>query len=147
MNARNAVDGVYYFLEYRLNKSSIKFENAVPEDLRVMVDLHDFQQMLLNLFINAVHAMKDGGTLSVRGHRDNGAVKIDVIDTGVGVAPENIGRIFDPFFSTKPTGEGTGLGLWLTYGTMKNYNGDITVESEVGKGSRFTISFPEQVKG
>jgi signal transduction histidine kinase len=147
VNVRNAVDGVYHFVEYKIQKSNIKFVNDVPHDLHIIVDLHDFQQMLLNLMINAVHAMHDGGHLSIRGHQENGTIKIDIIDTGIGIAPENVGRIFDPFFTTKPTGEGTGLGLWLTYGIMKNYGGEITVESEVGKGSRFTMSFPKAVKG
>jgi signal transduction histidine kinase len=145
VNIRNAVDGVYHFVEYKIQKSNIKFVNDVPDDLHVVVDLHDFQQMLLNLMINAVHAMHNGGHLSIRGHRDKGAIKIDVIDTGSGIAPDNIGRIFDPFFTTKPTGEGTGLGLWLTYGIMKNYSGEIAVESDVGKGSMFTMTFPVTV--
>lgn len=147
VNVRNAVDGVHAFLEYRISKSGITFVNAVPEDLRVMVDLHDLQQMLMNLMINAVHAMQDGGELSVRGLQENGGARIDIVDTGAGIASENISRIFDPFFTTKPTGEGTGLGLWLTYGIMKNYGGEVTVESEPGKGSRFTMSFPVATKG
>lgn len=147
VNVRNAVDGIYHFVEYRIQKNKITFVNDVPQDLHVVVDLHDFQQMLLNLMINAVHALDNGGHLRINGHRDNGTIKIDVIDTGIGIAPENIGKIFDPFFTTKPTGEGTGLGLWLTYGIMKNYNGEITVESNVGKGSRFTMSFPAAARG
>jgi signal transduction histidine kinase len=101
----------------------------------------------MNLMINAVHAIQDGGNLRIEGKQENGAVRICIIDTGAGIASENISRIFDPFFTTKPTGEGTGLGLWLTYGIMKNYNGEITVESEVGKGSRFTMSFPAAARG
>ncbi len=150
VNVRNAVDGMYHFVEYNVQKSNIVFANDVPDNLRISVDLHDFQQMLLNLMINAVHAMRGGGRLTISGRRDNGAVRIDIADTGAGIAPEHVGRIFDPFFTTKPTGEGTGLGLWVTYGIMKSYNGEITVESEVGKGSRFTMSFPgndETVKG
>ncbi|MEK6743243.1 MAG: ATP-binding protein [Nitrospirota bacterium] len=147
VNVRNAVDGVYHFVEYKMQKSNVTFDNSVPDSLHVIVDLHDFQQMLLNLIINAVHAMHDGGKLSIQGRQDNGSVKIDIIDTGIGIAPENVGRIFDPFFTTKPTGEGTGLGLWLTYGIMKNYNGEITVESDRGKGSRFTMSFPLTLNG
>ena len=108
VNVRNAVDGVYHFVEYKIQKNNITFVNDVPEDLHVVVDLHDFQQMLLNLMINAVHAMSNGGHLSISGHRDNGAVKIDIIDTGTGIAPENISRIFDPFFTTKPTGRRDG---------------------------------------
>ena len=147
VNVRHAVDGVYHFVEYKIQKNDIKFINNVPDNLHVIVDPHDFQQMLLNLMINAVHAMQSGGHLSIGGHQDNGTIKIEVIDTGVGIAPENVGRIFDPFFTTKPTGEGTGLGLWLTYGIMKNYNGEITVESDMAKGSRFTMSFPSPVNG
>jgi signal transduction histidine kinase len=146
VNVRNAVDGVYHFVEYKMQKNNILFVNDLPDELHVIVDPHDFQQMLLNLMINAVHAMHTGGRLGISGHRDGGAIKIDIIDTGIGIAPEHVGRIFDPFFTTKPTGEGTGLGLWLTYGIMKNYNGEITVESDVGKGSRFTMSFPTAVK-
>jgi signal transduction histidine kinase len=147
VNVRNAVDGVYAFLEYRISRSGITFINAVPDNLRIIVDLHDLQQMLMNLMINAVHAIQDGGNLRIEGKQENGAVRIGIIDTGAGISSENIGRIFDPFFTTKPTGEGTGLGLWLTYGIMKNYNGEITVESEVGKGSRFTMSFPAAAQG
>lgn len=142
VNVRNAVDSVYSFLEYKIRKGRVEFRNEVPDDLQIVTDVHDFQQMLLNLFINAVHAMERGGMLSVRGAREDSAVTIEVADTGVGIARENINRIFDPFFTTKPTGEGTGLGLWLTYEIIRNYNGEISVESEVGKGSRFILRFP-----
>ena len=144
MNIRNSVDSVYHLLEYKMKKVKIAFRNEVVDDLRFTFDVHDFQQLLLNLFINAIHAMENGGTLAVRGVRKDSAVNIEVIDSGGGIEPENIGRIFDPFFTTKPTGEGTGLGLWLTYEIVRNYSGDIAVESETGKGSRFIMSFPVQ---
>lgn len=142
MNIRNSVDSVYSFLEYKLKKGRIAFSNEIPDDLHFIFDVHDFQQMLLNLFINAIHAMKDGGTLAVSGSKDASGVVIEVSDTGCGIEPENVSRIFDPFFSTKPVGEGTGLGLWLTYEIIRNYNGEISVESDVGKGSRFILRFP-----
>ncbi len=116
----------------------------MPADLRITFDVHDFQQLLLNLFINAIHAMKNGGTLEVKGCRNDSAVSLEVIDNGCGIEQENIGRIFDPFFTTKPTGEGTGLGLWLTYEIIRNYSGEIAVESVPGKGSRFIMRFPVQ---
>ena len=147
VNVLNAVDSIYHSLEFKLQNNNIQFFNEIPHNLHVTVDLHDFQQILLNLMINAVQAMQNGGRLTIRGHLDNGSVKIDVLDTGTGIAPENVSSIFDPFFTTKPTGEGTGLGLWLTYGIMKSYNGEIIVESALGKGSRFTMSFPEAVIG
>ncbi|MDA8171946.1 MAG: ATP-binding protein [Nitrospiraceae bacterium] len=139
---RNAVDSVYSFLEYKLKKGVIVFRNEVPADLHFTFDVHDFQQMLLNLFINSVHAMKDGGILNTGGRQEDSKVTIVVTDTGCGIAPEHIGRIFDPFFTTKPAGEGTGLGLWLTYEIARNYNGEIAVESEIEKGSRFVLKFP-----
>ena len=110
--------------------------------IRMLFDMHDFQQMLLNLFINAIHAMRDGGTLEVKANEDDANLTIAVVDSGCGIEAENIGRIFDPFFTTKPTGEGTGLGLWLTYEIIRNYNGEITVESEPGKGCSFVMKFP-----
>ena len=139
---RDTVDSTYSFLEYKIKRSKIAFVNLVPDDLRFIFDVHDFQQLLLNLFINATHAMKNGGTLEVGGRREDSAVVVEVTDNGCGIEPENITRIFDPFFTTKPTGEGTGLGLWLTYEIIRNYNGEISVESEVGKGSRFIMRFP-----
>lgn len=144
MNIRNSVDGVYSFLEYKMKKAKIAFKNEVAADLRFTFDVHDFQQLLLNLFINAIHAMNNGGTLEIKGYRKDSAVSIEVIDNGCGIEQENIGKIFDPFFTTKPTGEGTGLGLWLTYEIIRNYRGEISVESETGKGSRFIIRFPVQ---
>jgi len=144
LNVRKAVEVVYEFLEYKIKKSRIQFANRIPDGLMVRFDAQDFQQMLLNLFINAVHAMPGGGTLDVTGQRGNGTVEIEVADSGCGIAAEHIGKIFDPFFTTKPTGEGTGLGLWLTYEIVKNYRGDISVESEEGRGSRFIMKFPAE---
>ncbi|MBI5098445.1 MAG: HAMP domain-containing protein [Nitrospirae bacterium] len=142
INIRNMVDSVYFFLEYKMKKGKVAFRNEVPDALRFTCDVHDFQQLLLNLFINAIHAMQHGGILEIRGYNEDSAVTIEVIDTGCGIEHGHIGKIFDPFFTTKPTGEGTGLGLWLTYEIVRNYNGEISVESETGKGSRFIMRFP-----
>jgi two-component system, NtrC family, sensor kinase len=144
MNIRSAVESIYSFLDYKMKKAKIAFKNEVAADLRVTFDIHDFQQLLLNLFINAIHAMEKGGTLEVKGYRRDSVISIEVIDNGCGIEQENIGKIFDPFFTTKQTGEGTGLGLWLTYEIIRNYGGDIAVESVTGKGSRFIVRFPVQ---
>ncbi|MHB8880575.1 MAG: sensor histidine kinase [Thermodesulfovibrionales bacterium] len=142
VNIRTSVASVYSFLEYKMKKRKIEFINGISDDLSLLFDVHDFQQLLLNLFINAVHAMPEGGTLEVLGHAGASGVSLEVTDTGCGIEAGNIGKIFDPFFTTKPTGEGTGLGLWLTYEIMRNYNGEISVYSEPGKGSRFVLRFP-----
>jgi signal transduction histidine kinase len=142
VNVRNAVEGAYSFLRYKISDGRIAFRNEVPEELGFTFDAHDLQQLLLNLFINAVHAMRAEGVLTVRAAGHESFVAIDIIDNGAGIPPENLGRVFDPFFTTKPAGEGTGLGLWLAYEVVRSYGGEIAVESETGKGSRFTMRFP-----
>lgn len=142
LNIEKAINEIYSFIEYRLKKGKIHFSNEIENGLNIYIDPHDFQQVILNLFINAIQAMNSGGSLRVVGYRKDSMVMIDVIDSGAGIAQEDLGRVFDPFFTTKSPGEGTGLGLWLSYEIMKTYNGEITVESEVGKGSKFTLSFP-----
>jgi signal transduction histidine kinase len=96
---------------------------------------------MINLMINAIQSMKQGGTLSVNAFRNNSKVILEVSDTGDGIEEENLDKIFDPFYTTKRPGEGTGLGLWLTYEIVKNYDGEISVHSKKGKGSTFTIKF------
>ena len=142
MNVKDSINGVYTFLWPKLKKSRIHFLNEVEDGLFIVFDPHDFHQVILNLFINAIHAMKGEGRLTVRGYRDDSKIKVEVIDTGEGISQENLGKIFDPFFTTKPPGEGTGLGLWMCYNIIKNYNGEIYAESEVGKGTKFTLTFP-----
>lgn len=144
IDIRDAAEKTRSFLSYRLEKREVSFANEVPVDLRFTMDPHDFQQVLLNLYINAVDAMGKEGVLTVKGSRSDGAVVIEVADTGCGIPPENIGRIFDPFFTTKPPGEGTGLGLWLTYEIIRTYDGSISVDSRPGAGSRFTMRFPAE---
>lgn len=141
-NIRDAINEVYSFIEYSFKKGRIQFINEIGDGLSIVIDPRDFQQVILNLFINAIHAMENGGSLKIKGYKEDSKVKIEVIDTGNGIRKENLGKIFDPFFTTKPPGEGTGLGLWLTYEIIRNYNGEISVESEVGKGSRFILTFP-----
>ena len=100
------------------------------------------QQVFLNLFMNARDAMPGGGMLEVRTSAHNGSVEIEVTDTGAGIPPENLHRIFDPFFTTKATGRGTGLGLSVSYGIIKEHAGKVDVRSTPGKGTSFRLEFP-----
>ena len=100
------------------------------------------QQVFLNLFMNARDAMPNGGMLEVRTGAQNGSVEIEVSDTGTGIPPENLQRIFDPFFTTKATGRGTGLGLSVSYGIIKEHAGKVEVRSTPGKGTSFRLEFP-----
>jgi two-component system, NtrC family, sensor kinase len=100
------------------------------------------QQVFLNLFLNARDAMPAGGMLEVRTAAHNGSVEIEVADTGAGIPREHIHRIFDPFFTTKAMGRGTGLGLSVSYGIIKEHAGKIDVRSTPGKGTSFHVEFP-----
>ncbi len=100
------------------------------------------QQVLMNLLLNAVDAMPGGGIVTVAARGENGRIQIEVADTGCGIAPEHVDRIYDPFFTTKPRGQGTGLGLSVSYGIVKEHAGTLSVESAPGEGSRFLISLP-----
>jgi signal transduction histidine kinase len=96
----------------------------------------------MNLILNARDAMPNGGRLTVHTRAVDTSLVIDFRDTGVGIAPENIARIYDPFFTTKEVGQGTGLGLALSYGIIQEHNGRIFVESRPGEGAHFTIKLP-----
>jgi two-component system, NtrC family, sensor kinase len=105
------------------------------------------QQVFLNLFMNARDAMPSGGMLEVRTAGHNGYVEIEITDTGIGIPRENLIRIFDPFFTTKSSGRGTGLGLSVSYGIIKEHAGKIDVRSTPGKGTSFRVEFPVAVAG
>jgi signal transduction histidine kinase len=100
------------------------------------------KQVFLNLFLNAKDAMPNGGTLSVETRAHDGNVVACVADTGVGIPPENINRVFDAFFTTKSKVSGVGLGLSVTYGIVRQHAGTISVKSGPGKGAAFSLSFP-----
>jgi signal transduction histidine kinase len=127
-----------------LDVSSIDTVLDLPEGLPpVFIDQHQIHQVLVNLITNAIQAMSPGGRLSIatRAVSDDGTVEIEIRDTGKGIAPEHLPHVFDPFFSTKGV-DGTGLGLSISYGIIKNHHGSIRVESEVGKGTVFTVALP-----
>ncbi len=110
----------------------------------VLMDPSQMQQVFMNMIINAAEAMNGNGqlTLTTRHVPTEGAVEIEFTDTGHGIKEEDLDRIFDPFFTTKEVGHGTGLGLAISYGIVKEHKGTITVQSEVGRGTTFTIRLP-----
>lgn len=99
-------------------------------------------QVFMNIIDNAQDAMGETGTLTINLKKADSNVIIEFIDTGSGIAPENIQKVFEPFFTTKVVGKGTGLGMSISYRVIKDHNGDIKVSSEVGKGTKFTITLP-----
>ena len=108
----------------------------------VLGSSNQLQQVFLNLFMNARDAMPSGGMLEVRSKAFNGSVEVEITDTGAGIPRENLNRIFDPFFTTKSSGRGTGLGLSVSYGIIKEHAGKVEVRSTPGKGTSFRLEFP-----
>jgi two-component system NtrC family sensor kinase len=98
--------------------------------------------VFLNLFLNARDAMPKGGWLTVATRAEDGTAVIEVADTGVGIPSDHLGRIYDPFFTTKPEGRGTGLGLSVTYGIVQEHGGSLTCDSQPGQGTRFRLVLP-----
>jgi len=126
----------------QMNHVEVTKEETSPS-LDVLADPHQLQQVLTNLVINAIQAMPDGGKLAIRiAADDDGQVAVSVEDTGCGIAPENIDKIFTPFFTTKEEVKGVGLGLAVSLGIVERHGGRIEVQSEVGKGTTFTVHLP-----
>jgi two-component system NtrC family sensor kinase len=124
--------------------NNIAFDLDLTPDLpAVQVSQTELQQVLFNLINNAIDAMeKQGGSIGIRSWLAKDQIQFEIRDDGPGIPEVNLNRIFEPFFTTKAVGKGTGLGLSICYGIVKKMGGDISVESAVGKGTRFLISIP-----
>jgi len=132
----------------QLKISKVKQHLSIKDNLPpVSVDAPQIQQVLVNLFINAIQAMDQGGDLFIEVSLDqeHDLVLVTVRDTGTGIKKDILPYIFDPFFTTKET-KGTGLGLSVSYGIIRQHHGEITVESEEGQGTTFTIKIPAKDK-
>ncbi len=129
---------------HRMEISGVELECRLPEEpLEVWGDATQIQQCFTNLVFNALEAMPEGGRLTITGgRREDGLVWAEVTDTGKGIAPEVLPRIFEPFFSTKSEVQGVGLGLSMVYGIISEHRGRIDVDSQPGKGTTFRIVLP-----
>lgn len=137
------VESTLQLIKYRLKKGQIKISLDIPQNLlEVRGNDNDLQQVLLNIFTNALDSVEMGGILSIKGKQGEDYIQLMVEDNGEGISPHNLGRVFDPFFTTKELGKGTGLGLSISYGIMKNIGGKIELASEIGKGTKVTLTFP-----
>lgn len=140
---QRSVELIEYHLRRRRVATRYEFAAGVPP---VLADQQKLRQVFLNLFTNAADAMPAGGTLTMRVSRapggDRPAVLIEVADTGAGIAPEQLRRVFDPFFSTKAEGKGTGLGLAICRRIVQEHGGDIGIESRPGRGTTVRVALP-----
>lgn len=130
-------------LEHQLKAAKIRLRMELGSTtVRVHGDPGKLQQVFLNLFINAKDAMPRGGELQVRTSTPDSVFRIEIEDTGNGILEEHLQKIYDPFFTTKEMGRGTGLGLSVTYGIVQEHSGNIMVDSRPGQGTRFIVEFP-----
>jgi signal transduction histidine kinase len=134
-------------LDKRMKNTIEIFPSCDPELPKTMVDEGQMSQVFINIILNALDAMPEGGKLSITTRQDHGesgkdSILIEFADTGIGISKQELEKIFDPFYTTKEAGKGTGLGLSLSYNIIKRFNGEIKVESEDGKGTVFTIILP-----
>ena len=137
------INDVLSLLEHQLRTGRIQVRKELAAAGPIVQGIeHKLQQVFLNLFLNARDAMPKGGWLTIATREDPRGATVEVADTGSGIPPEALSRIYDPFFTTKEIGKGTGLGLSITYGIIQEHDGTITCESQVGQGTRFTIRLP-----
>jgi len=144
------LDQVLHLTRHKMEIQNIRCERTLSETpLLISGDLHQLQQCFLNLVFNSIEAMPKGGHLSIRSDLDlsSGRVKVEIRDSGCGIAEEHLGHIYDPFFTTKEAGQGTGLGLSIVHGIVKAHQGDIQVDSRPGEGTTFVLSFPPVQEG
>jgi len=143
VNLCDAVERMLVLLQRELQRKRVNLERRYADcNALVIATPNQIAQVVMNLMINAMHAMPDGGSIAIETTGGNGTVILRISDTGKGIPPEYLPHIFDPFFTTKEPGKGTGLGLYICKDIITQLHGSIEVESEVGKGTTFTITLP-----
>lgn len=130
----------------KVTSNAFKYEHQIDNQidelsLTTLGNIGQLQQVFVNLFVNAAYAMEGGGKLTISHSSAEDRIVIHVTDTGQGMSKETVGQLFTPFFTTKPVGVGTGLGLSVSYAILEAHNAQVTVDSEVGVGTTFNLSF------
>lgn len=141
------IEDTLKLIDYEFKSSGIELVKEFSSELEeVTVDSQQIQQVFLNLINNARHALegRPAPKIVIRTEQLEGKARVVFEDNGCGISEKNLSKIFDPFFTTKEVGKGTGLGMSISYGIVRDHNGDIRVESQEGKGARFTVEFPGQ---
>jgi two-component system NtrC family sensor kinase len=138
------VDRAVRLVQHHFRMSDVSFHAEIADpDATLLCDENQIEQALVALFVNAVEAMPHGGDLKLTvGRETSGGIRMEIADTGAGIAAADLPRLFEPFFTTKQEGKGVGLGLSVVYGILKRHEGTVSVQSEPGAGTKFTLRFP-----
>ncbi len=130
-----------FLLRKQCQRQNVKLVERVDTDLpEIMIDVDRIKQVLLNLLNNALDAMPDGGLLTIQVQIVNEEIQLEVTDTGIGIASDNLPLVFEPFFTNK--GQGTGLGLAISYNIISEHGGDIKIKSQPGAGTTVKVTLP-----
>jgi two-component system NtrC family sensor kinase len=140
----DCIEDVLSVLQLQIEKDEIAIQRQYDPDLpEIGIDPHQMRQVFMNLLINAHQAIDKRGTIFIAtGRQGDDRIKVAIRDTGCGIPGDNLEKIFDPFFTTKKSDQGTGLGLSVSYGIVKQHGGDILVQSTMGQGTAFTVVLP-----
>lgn len=140
INLKEAIEDIISFESNCISEKDIKLIINC-DDIKFYTKLESINHIIINLLSNAIDAVSNGGIITINCYKDSGYVYIDFIDTGEGIKEGNLEHIFNPFFTTKKAGKGTGLGLYIVYNEIQKINGEIQVESQVGMGTTFKLKF------
>lgn len=144
ISLNQVVPEVLALLHFEAEQKAVVIKTDIASNSRILGSDSDIRMLVINLALNAIHAMPDGGALQVSVHRDNGQIVLKVKDRGVGIAPKDLGNIFMPFWSRRADAStGRGLGLSIVRAIVERNNAKINVESDPGKGSLFSVRFPD----
>jgi PAS domain S-box-containing protein len=142
VDLKASLEEILSLIDYKLKTMNIRLVLELAPVPPLYAQGERLQQVFINIILNALDAMPGGGELGIRLALEDGAEVVRISDTGTGIRPEHRSRIFDPFFTTKGVGKGTGLGLSISYAIVKEHDGRIDVQSEVGRGTTFIITLP-----
>jgi len=145
VDLKDNLQEIVSLIKYKLKTMNINLELKLEKLRPLWAQGEQLQQVFINIILNAIDAMPNGGTLRISLTENSNQAMIKIEDTGTGIKDQHLPHIFDPFFTTKGLGKGTGLGLSISYAIIKEHEGQITVESERGKGSLFTIYIPKDL--
>ena len=135
---------VFFLLEQKIRGKKIRLiKKLCPESLFIMADSGRLEQVFINIIDNAIHAISGNGSITVSTRAENKCIQTKISDSGTGMSEEHLNKIYDPFFTTKEVGKGTGLGLPISQAIITDHYASIGVDSQINKGTTFTITFPK----
>ncbi len=146
VNLKESLQEIVTLIDYKLKSMNIHLELNLPQVDLIWAQGERIQQVFINIILNAIDAMPEGGTLKIELSQSDNSAIIKISDTGTGIKEKHLPNIFDPFFTTKGIGKGTGLGLSISYAIIQEHKGNITVKSEYKKGSVFTVVIPRNLQ-